>query len=102
VRVVVAPQHLAGVRRLKRVLVRAETTSPGVAVLRVRAGGRTVAEMLEPLFTSGRSALRVRLTRAGERFLRGRKGSLRVTVSVRARDVLGQEAVATARGRLLR
>lgn len=102
VRVAVAAQHLAGVRRLKRVLVRAETTSPGLAVLRVRAGGRTVAEMLEPLFTSGHSALRVRLTRAGERYLRARKGSLRVTVSVRARDVLGQEAVASAGGRLLR
>ena len=58
--------------------------------------------MLEPLFAAGRSALRVRLTREGERLLRHRTRTLRVTVSVRARDVLSQQAVATTGGRLLR
>lgn len=98
----VARQTVRGDRRLKRVALRATTTGPGLVLVRVRAGGRTIARMLEPVYAKGTTSLRIRLTRAGERVLRSRRSPLRVTVTATFRDLLAADDAATAHGTLRR
>jgi uncharacterized delta-60 repeat protein len=86
-------------RRFFRVAIDATTSGPGLALLTVRAGRRVVAQSTAPVLRSGRQRLPALLTVTGRRSLRSAHG-VRVTVTARFRDLVGQEATATARGRL--
>jgi hypothetical protein len=92
-------QRSASVRVLKRVLIRIRSSAPGLAIVKVRARGRVIAQMTVPLYTAGTSSMRVRLTKTGERMLRRGTG-VPVAVNVRARDFLAVDATARASGRL--
>jgi uncharacterized delta-60 repeat protein len=81
------------------VLVRLSVSSPGLALVKVRAGRRVVAQSVLPIFRGGRHLLPVELTKSGNRFLRSHR-RVRVSVVATARDLLAGQATARARGTL--
>jgi uncharacterized delta-60 repeat protein len=87
--------------RLKRIVLRARSSGPGLVLMRVRARGRIVAEGLEPLFAAGASTIRLPVTDLGQRLLR-RREPLRVSVTANARDLLAQQTVVRTRATLQR
>jgi uncharacterized delta-60 repeat protein len=83
--------------KLLRVAVDATTSGPGLAVLRVTAGGRVVATSTAPVLRTGHQRLRALLTVAARRSLR-HAHRVRVTVTATFRDLVGRQATARARG----
>ena len=85
----------------KRHGIRIELRASAVGLMRVRikAGRRTIAHSLLPVFTTARHVLPVELTKYGNVYLR-RHRRVRVTISAAGRDLLTTTATATARGRL--
>ena len=88
-----------GQRRSFRVAVQATASGPGLALLTVRSGARVLARSTAPVLHAGRQRLAALLTVSGRRLLPHAHG-VRVTVTAGFRDLVGQEARATARGRL--
>jgi hypothetical protein len=86
-------------RRTLRVAVDATTSGPGLALLEVRARGVLIARSTAPVLRTGGQRLRALLTVRGRRELRH---AHRVSVMLQAtfRDLVGQIATASARGRL--
>jgi hypothetical protein len=87
--------------RLKRIVLRTHSSGPGLALIRIRARGRVIAQNLEPLFAAGASTVLVPTTAVGERLLRQRP-PLRVSVVAQGRDLLAQRAIARARATIRR
>lgn len=81
------------------VTVKATTDGPGLALLTVRAGHRTIAKSIAPVLRSGPQRLRALLTRTGRRYLRHRR-HVRVSVRATFTDLVAQRATSTARGTL--
>jgi hypothetical protein len=86
-------------RLLVGVVVKATTSGPGLARLRVRAGHRTIARSTAPVFASGRQRLRALLTFTGRRYL-PHAHRVRVRITANFRDLVGDRATARARGTL--
>jgi hypothetical protein len=82
-----------------RVSITATTSSPGLALLTVKAGKRTIARSTAPVFASGTQRLPALLTLTGRRALK-HAHRLRVTVTASFRDLMGSRASARTRGTL--
>jgi hypothetical protein len=87
--------------RLKRILLEANASGPGLVLIRMRARGRVIAQGLEPLFAAGRSTIRLPTTDIGERLLR-RRARLRVSITAQARDLLALQTTTHARATVRR
>lgn len=81
------------------VTVKATTDGPGLALLTVKAGRRTIAKSVAPVLRSGPQRLRALLTRTGRRYLRHRH-HVRVSVRATFTDLVARRATSTARGTL--
>ncbi|CAA9530419.1 MAG: hypothetical protein AVDCRST_MAG30-3723 [uncultured Solirubrobacteraceae bacterium] len=79
--------------------MRVTAPGPGLALLQVRARGKTIARSTAPVYRAGTTTRRVFLTRTGRAMLRGAR-NLRVKAGMRFRDLVGTENAASARGRL--
>jgi hypothetical protein len=95
VRVLLAHQTVRGARRLQRFVVRLRSSAEGLALVKIHARGRVIAQIVEPVYRAGTSSVKVSLTRAGEKLVR-RRAALRVRASVRLRDLFAQHATARA------
>jgi len=82
-----------------RIAVDATTSSPGLAILEARAGKRVIAHSTAPVLRAGHQRLRALLTWSGRPYLRRAHG-VHVTVTAQFRDLVGEQASATARGTL--
>lgn len=80
--------------------VRLRLSQIGLARVKIRAGGHTIAQSVLPAFTTRTRTLPVELTTTGNRMLRHRHRPLRVSVAVTGRDVLTDLGTASARGTL--
>jgi hypothetical protein len=86
------------VRRLA-VTVVARTSGPGLALITVKAGRRTIARSIAPVFNGGTQRLHALLTLTGRRALRHAHG-VRISVRATFRDLVAVTATASARGTL--
>jgi uncharacterized delta-60 repeat protein len=86
------------VRRLA-VTVVARTSGPGLALITVKAGRRTIARSIAPVFKGGTQRLHALLTPTGRRALRHAHG-VRISVRAAFRDLVAASATASARGTL--
>lgn len=83
----------------RRMLVDVDSTAPGLALVTVRAGRRSLASRLVAILGAGRTTVQVPLTRRAGRYLAAHTRG-RFYVSVAFRDLLEQPASASAPLRL--
>lgn len=89
VRLRVPRQHARSDYLLRRVLVRAHASTPGLLLVRVRDGhGRILAQEIAPVYEAGEVTLRVPLTHTGRNVLRHGGKGLRVRVGHDLRGLL--------------
>lgn len=80
--------------------VRLTSSGQGLALVKVRAAGITVAQSVVPVFVAGAQTLPVELTSRGNALLRKSSRRLHVSVSVTVRDLVASQGTATAEGAL--
>lgn len=81
------------------VTVVARTSGPGLALITVKWGHRTIAKSIAPVLRGGAQRLQAFLTLTGRRALRHRHG-VRISVRATFEDLVAQRASASARGTL--
>jgi uncharacterized delta-60 repeat protein len=86
-------QRAATARTRHGIRVTLRISGPSLARVVIRASGGVVAQSLLPVFTAGRSILPIELTSFGAQLLKRHPRS-RLTVSLTARDLLANTAVA--------
>jgi uncharacterized delta-60 repeat protein len=99
VKLSVPPQSTATARSTHGIVVSLDVSAPGLARVRIKAGGRVIAEGVDGVFAAGRHGVKVRLTAYGAGVLRGQDG-VRVTASATARDLVTEGTTASATGTL--
>ncbi|HWH10141.1 MAG TPA: hypothetical protein VG165_03370 [Solirubrobacteraceae bacterium] len=92
-------QRASTARTLHGVRVTLDVSAPGLARVVIKSAGRVIAQSVLPVFVAGPVTLPVELTTFGDQWLKTRPRS-RLTVTLRARDLLTHVAKATAAGRL--
>ena len=100
-RLAVPRQHARSDYRLRRVLVRARASTPGLLLVRVRDGrGRVLAEQVAPVYEAGSVTVRVPLTHTGRKVLRHPGKGLRVRVGHDLRGLLDERTRGVRSARL--
>jgi uncharacterized delta-60 repeat protein len=90
-------QRAATARTRHGIRVTLKLSAPGLARVVIKASGRVVAQNVVPVFGSGSTVVPVELTSFGGQWLKAHPRS-RLTAAVKARDLLANDATATATG----
>jgi uncharacterized delta-60 repeat protein len=97
--VAVPPQRASTARARHGIRVVLRVSAPGLARVVIKASGRVVAHSVVPVFGTAPTTLPVELTSFGSRWLKGHPRS-RLTLAVKARDLLTTTTTSTASGAL--
>jgi hypothetical protein len=92
-------QRASTARTRHGIRVTLDVSAPGLARVVIKAAGRVVAQSVLPVFDAGRVTLPVELTSFGDQWLKTHPRS-RLTLILKARDLLTNLVTATAAGTL--